>query len=403
MKYLVAVDNCFLDTPGGMGRVAWDIAMVMRDRGHDVALVVTRPQPGTEAASITVCDGVRVLRYSRPPLPGWHPLRGYRMVQAARAATRRLLGAEHWDLVHMHSPLTGAGVLGALGRGPRYVYTLHSPVVMEQQINWARHGWLGRLKMLIGLGALKRVERRVLRPCARIHTLSEYSRSKVEHFHGLGERVCVVPYWRRPELQRRYSKVEARRRLGWPLEGPTLFTVRHLGPRYGLDVAIEAVAPLARDRRCIFFIGGAGPLRGELADLARRRGVSEQVRFLGRMEESQLELAYQAADLFLLPTRALECFGLVILEACAFGCPVLSTDAGAIPELMRRLLPEFVVPAGDAAALRDKLELFLAGALRPPPPEILSAQVERAFGKHIITPEVVALLEGRPGPSPDTP
>jgi glycosyltransferase involved in cell wall biosynthesis len=396
MKYLVAVDHCFLDAPGGMGRVAWDIAMVMRDRRHDVAMVVARPQPGTDAPSVTECHGVRVLRYSRPPLPGWHPLRGYRVVDAARSATRQLLGSERWDVVHMHSPLTGAGVLGALGHGPRYVYTLHSPVVMEQEINWARQGRLGQVKMLLGLGALKRLERRVLRPCARIHTLSEYSRSKVEHFHGLGQRVRVVPYWRRPELRRRHTKVEARRRLGWPLEGPTIFSVRHLGPRYGLDVAIEALAPLARERRCIFFIAGVGPLRAELMDLAQRRGVSEQIRFLGRMEEPELELAYQAADLFLLPTRALECFGLVILEACAFGCPVLSTDAGAIPELMHRLLPEFVVPAGNVTALRDKLEHFLAGRLRAPAPEALFAQVERTFGKQVITPDVVALLEGEP-------
>jgi glycosyltransferase involved in cell wall biosynthesis len=397
MKYLVAVDHCFLDAPGGMGRVAWDIAMVMRDRRHDVAMVVARPQPGPEPPTITKSEGVRVLRYSRPPLPRWHPLRGHRTVHAARTATRQLLGGERWDVVHMHSPLTGAGVLGAIGRGPRYVYTLHSPVVMEQEINWARQGQLGQLKMLLGLGALKRVERRVLQPCARIHTLSEFSRSKVEEFHRLGDRVSVLPYWRRPELQRRYSKVEARRRLGWPLEGPTLFTVRHLGPRYGLDIAIEAIAPLARDRHCIVFIGGVGPLRAELVDLARKHGVSEQVHFLGRMDESQLELAYQAADLFLLPTRALECFGLVILEACAFGCPVLSTDAGAIPEVMQRLLPEFVVPAGSVAALREKLEQFLSGSLRAPAPEALAAHVECVFGKQVVTPQIVALLEGQAG------
>jgi glycosyltransferase involved in cell wall biosynthesis len=393
MKYLVAVDNCFLDAPGGMGRVAWDIAVLMRDRGHEVAMVASRPQTGAEAPSLSSHDGVRIVRYSRPRLPSWHPLRAHRAVHAARAATQRYFAGERWDVVHMHSPFTGAGVLDALGRRPRYVYTLHSPSVMEQEINWANQGAVGWLKMLLGKGALRRVERKVLRPCGRIHTLSEFSRRKVEDFHGLGERVQVVPYWRRPELRRQYSKREARRRLSWPLDEPLLLTVRKLGPRYGLDVAIRAVAPLAAAGRCALVIGGAGPLRGELEGLAGALHVGERVRFAGRLDEAQLALAYQAADLFLLPTVALECFGLIIVEALAFGCPVLSTDAGAIPELMRGILPDFVVPAGDEAALRAKIDAFLSGTLLAPPPDALVAHVDRLFGKQAVTAQLAALLE----------
>lgn len=394
MKYLVAVDNCFLDAPGGMGRVAWDIAMLMRDRGHDVAMVAARPRAGADAPTLDTQDGVRIVRYSRPLLPGWHPLRAQRAVRAARAATQRYFANERWDVVHMHSPFTGAGVLDALGPRPRYVYTLHSPTVLEQEINWGSQGAVGQLKMLLGKGALQRVERKVLEPCARIHTLSEFSRDKVEDFHGLGDRVQIVPYWRRPELRRQYGKLEARRRLGWPTDQPLLLTVRKLGPRYGLDVAIRAVAPLAAAGRCTLMMGGAGPLRAELEELARTLGVGERVRLTGRLDEEQLALAYQAADLFLLPTLALECFGLIIVEALAFGCPVLSTDAGAIPELMRDILPDFVVPAGDVTALRDKIDQFLSGTLIAPPPEVLVAHVDRFFGKQMVAAQLTSLLEG---------
>ena len=394
MKYLVAVDSCFLDSPGGMGRVAWDIAVLMRDRGHDVAMVSARPDRGDDVPKVDLHQGIRVLRYSRPRLSGWHPLRGHRVMQTAREATRRHFAGERWDLVHMHSPLTGAGVLEALGAQPRYVYTLHSPVVMEQKINWATQGALGQVKMLFGLQALKRVEHKVLESCAHIHTLSEYTRSKVEDLHGLGHRVSVVPYWRRTELERRYSKAEARQRLGWPADGPLLFTLRKLGPRYGLDVAIRAVAPLAKAGRCWFVVSGDGPLRTELTALAEALHVGERVRLTGRLDEEQLGLAYQAADLFLLPTSALECFGLVVLEAFAFGCPVLSTDAGAIPELMRSILPDFIVAAGDVTAMRQKIEAFLGGTLVPPPPEDLIAHVDRFFGEGVIAPRITSLLEG---------
>jgi len=394
MKYLVAVDHCFLDVPGGMGRVAWDIALLMQERGHDVAMVVARPDAGTEAPTLRVDHGIRVVRYSRPVLPGWHPLRAHRTVQIAQAAALRHLGSEAWDLVHLHSPLTALGVLRAMGSGPRYLYTLHSPVVMEQEINWSTRGPVGQLKRLFGLRALQRLERQALEPCSRIHTLSAYSRSKVDYFHGLGHRVTIIPHWPRPGLRRQLSLPEARRRLRWPAHERILFTIRKLGPRYGLDVAIHAVAPLVREGRCVLVIGGEGPMRAELAQLVERLGVSDGIRFTGRLDESQLALAYQAADLFVLPTRALECFGLVVHEALAFGCPVVSTDAGALPELMRPILPEFIVPAGDADALRARLDLFLSGRLKAPPPEALVAHVDRLFSRNAVAPKMLALLEG---------
>src|SRR5262249_9063035 len=179
--------------------VAWDIAMVMRDRGHQVAMVAARPTRDAGPPRLSTEEDVRIVRFSRPVLPGWHPLRGQRTASAACSATRRYFAGERWDVVHMHSPLTGAGVLDALGPQPRYVYTLHSPAVMEQEINWANQGAIGRLKMLLGRGALKRIERKALQPCAHIHTLSEFSRAKVEYFHGLGDRVQGVPSWRPPD------------------------------------------------------------------------------------------------------------------------------------------------------------------------------------------------------------
>lgn len=398
MKYLIAVDDCFLDRPGGMGRVAWDIAMLMRDRGHDVAMVAARPQPGREAAAVTTERGIRILRYSRPILPAWYPLRARRTVAIATAAIRESLGREPWDVVHMHSPFTGMGALQALGRAPRYVYTMHSPVVMEQQINWANQGAVGRLKLAFGVGTLRRIEHTVLRAAGQIHTLSEYTRNRVQEFYGLGNRVVVVPHWRRPELRREVSKSDARRSLGWPVDETILFTVRKLAPRYGIDVAIRAVAPLTREGACMFIIAGDGPSRVTLTNLARSLGVGERVRFTGRLCDAQLALAYQAADLFVLPTAALECFGLIVIEALAFGCPIVSTDAGAIPELMQPILPHFTVPPANRDALEAKIRDVLAGRITPPPAAALTAHVERSFGEEHVTSQLLALLEGRPLP-----
>jgi len=398
MKYLVAVDDCFLDRPGGMGRVAWDIAMLMHDRGHEVAMVAARQQRDGAPPAVTREQGIRLLRYSRPLLPAWHPRRGQKIIAAAVAATRQHFADEPWDVVHMHAPFTGAGVLRALGAQPHYVYTMHSPVVMEQRINWASQGAVGRLKMTLGLGALEREERAVLQVCEHIHTLSEYCRAQVERYHGLGARVTVVPYWRRPELHREHTKAEARRLLGWPADETILLSVRTLGPRYGIDVAIRALAPFARAGRCTYVIAGDGPLRAELLQLVHRLEVSARIWFTGRLDETHLRLAYEAADLFVLPTVALECFGLIVVEALSFGCPVVGTDAGAIPELMRPILPAFVVPSGDVFALRNRLDEFLRGDLIAPSPEELVTHVGRCFDKATITARMAAWIEAASGP-----
>lgn len=394
MNYLVAVDDCFLDAPGGMGRVAWDIAMVLRERGHDIAMVSIDHRRGATRSSLQVEQGVPICRYVRPQVPAWHPRRAEKMIGAATVAVREHLGNRKWDIVHMHTPFTGVGALRAIGRGPRYVYTLHSPIVAEQEINWRTQGWVGRLKMLFGRAALQRLEHEALAPADVIHTLSQFSRGQVEHYHRLGQRVQIIPHWSRPEMRRTLDRAAARQKLGWPADEKVFFTIRRLGPRYGLDLAIKAVAPLLRTHHARFVLGGDGPWRGKLEALAQAHGVADRVAFLGRVSDEQLTLAYQAADLFLLPTLALECFGIIILEALACGCPVLSSDTCAIPELMRPILPEFIVPAGDLAALREKAEAFLTGRLAAPSPDKLMQFVSDGFSRAVVAPQFIKLLEG---------
>ncbi|MBL8767533.1 MAG: glycosyltransferase, partial [Planctomycetes bacterium] len=70
------------------------------------------------------------------------------------------------------------------------------------------------------------------------------------------------------------------------------------------------------------------------------------------------------ADVFLLPTRALEGFGMATLEALACGTGVVATDAGATPQVLARLAPEFAPVPCDARALAAALKLRLADPAR---------------------------------------
>ncbi|TWT40902.1 Alpha-D-kanosaminyltransferase [Phycisphaerae bacterium RAS1] len=397
MNYLVAADDCFLDRPGGMGRVAWDIAQLMRERGHLVGMVCMNHDPARFPNGLSEQNGVRIVRYQRPDLPAWHPGRMSACIEAASKAVWEHFSETSWHLVHMHTAFTGGGVFQVLGRNPRYVYTMHSPIVLENEINWAQQGIVGRIKAWMGLGKLKAAEHKVLDPATDIQTLSNFTKVQVDHFHKMGHKVRVIPHWRRPELRREMDKAEARRRLGWPLDEKILFTVRIHGPRYGIDVAIRAAAPLIQDKRCWFAIGGDGPLRPTLENLAKELGVAERTRFTGRLSDADLALAYQAADLFVLPTLSLECFGLITIEAMSFGCPVIGTDAGATPEILDKYCPGLVVPAGNVEALREKLGAYFAGRLQTPDEAATVAFIEKNYGRDVIVPKLIDLLEVQTG------
>lgn len=122
-------------------------------------------------------------------------------------------------------------------------------------------------------------------------------------------------------------------------ERPTFVTVARLADRYkGHDVLIEAL-PLVRERvpDVRWVVIGEGPLRPELEACARARGVAEAVSFLGEVSDGERDGWLRRADLLAMPSRlpgpgrAGEGFGIVYLEAGAYGKPVVAGNvAGAL-------------------------------------------------------------------------
>ena len=124
-----------------------------------------------------------------------------------------------------------------------------------------------------------------------------------------------------------------------------------------LDV-LEAFARANVPNSYLVFAGD-GPLRTSIEQRACELGVSERVRILGFVNQSQLPSVYCAADLLVLPSLY-EPFGFVVNEAMLCGCPAAVSDrVGAKYDLVRQGETGYVFPAGDvdalAAILRDVL------------------------------------------------
>ncbi|MBL8344496.1 MAG: glycosyltransferase [Rubrivivax sp.] len=150
---------------------------------------------------------------------------------------------------------------------------------------------------------------------------------------------------------------------------PHVIVTRNLEPIYDIPTAIRAFATIRKDHPgARLTVAGSGPQLGELQSLVADMGLSEMVRFSGRIENAQIGDLYADADLLLNPSTA-DNMPISILEALASGVPVVTTSAGGIPDLVRDGHTALIVPVGDpdamaAAALRLLSDPALAWRLR---------------------------------------
>ena len=111
---------------------------------------------------------------------------------------------------------------------------------------------------------------------------------------------------------------------------------------------IKIFAQIKKELPCKLLMIGDGPERTGCEETARRLDVQDDVRFLGKQE--QMEEIMAIADLFLLPSDY-ESFGLSALEAMAAHVPVISSDAGGLPEVNINGVTGFLAPVGDIATM----------------------------------------------------
>jgi glycosyltransferase involved in cell wall biosynthesis/GT2 family glycosyltransferase len=127
-----------------------------------------------------------------------------------------------------------------------------------------------------------------------------------------------------------------------------------LVPEKGLLVLLDAVG---RDPRLHLRIGGSGPMAAEFVVRAAAAGLSERVELAGPIDPEDVVAFYRTLDVLAVPSiptsRWTEQFGRVAVEAMACGVPVVSSDAGALPDVVGGA--GIVVPAGDASALATAL------------------------------------------------
>lgn len=146
---------------------------------------------------------------------------------------------------------------------------------------------------------------------------------------------------------------------------PRLLFLSNIIRSKGVSVLLEACR-LLNERGVGFRCSLIGALSADypgdsLSDEIREKGLEGRVVFDGPLHGKEKWDVLAKADVFVHPTMN-DCFPLVILEAMGSGLPVVTTDEGAIPEMVRDGVDGLICPKGDSKVLADALERLLSDA-----------------------------------------
>jgi glycosyltransferase involved in cell wall biosynthesis len=339
----------------------------MATRGHEVTVVCG---PGSRLEARARRDGLRVaaLRF------------GGDLAPRAILGLASLLRAHPPDVIHAHDPhATAAALLAArFVGGPR--------VVASRRVHLPLRGVLSRRKYAA---------------CDRLIAGSR-AVARVLLEAGLGQDQIELVYEGVPDRPPQPGGREALAALGVPESAPVIGNVAALTAHKGhstLLAAMPGVLAVLPEARLV--VVGEGELRHRLVQDARAGGVAERCVFTGF--RSDLDRLIPAFSLLCLTSRT-EALGSSLLDAMAFGRPIVATATGGIPEAVADGETGVLVPVGDSGRLSHALVDLLSDSARR---EALGRAGRRRFERHFradrMVDETLRVYQGLglPSPRPD--
>ena len=353
----------------------YELANMLAHNGHKVTCLV--PQIGKDVhmahdgAEWSDREGFRIVRFP-------HHGRGLAgkfisLFSGFRTAVEKFLETECIDVINVHY-LPSLYSLRNISKKQPILYTFHGPWAGEFRLSFS--GKMdGKSKMIQFISHVvieptiqflgEILEKKCLAECHRFMTISNYMRTLLVSTYNIDpSKVSVIPSGVNATVFYPEENHILRSRLANG-KSYVFLTVRRLEKRMGLDILIRACAIL-KERYSDFtlLIGGKGIQYDYLKNLIHSTGCSENVQMLGFIPENELREYLSASDLFILPSRDLEGFGLVVLESMACGTPVLVSPRGGPREVVDQFNSRFVLSELKSEIIAEKLiELIRSGIL----------------------------------------
>ncbi len=262
---------------------------------------------------------------------------------------------EDYDLIHDNQSLSH-GMVELQAMGLPLVTTVHHPITSDLRIALsAAPRWYQRL-LIRRWHSFLLMQRKVIKQLHHVVTVSDYSRQDIARDFGLQPAgialvhngIDTEEFRPLPEVSRKPLRIMATASADAPLKGLRylLQAFARLLPRHpGLELLlVSKPEPGGRTER-----------------LVERLGIAGNIRFVSGISTAEMVRYYAEACMAVVPS-IYEGFGLPAGEAMACGVPVISTDGGALPEVVGDA--GIIVPVRDASALEQAIESLLQNPQR---------------------------------------
>jgi N-acetyl-alpha-D-glucosaminyl L-malate synthase BshA len=314
-------------TYGGSGAVATELGIALAARGHEIHFITYR-QPFRLPAFLpnVFFHEVDVGRYPLFEFPPYDLALAVRMHEVVQSHDLDLLHC-HYAIPHATSAWIAREMLRQQKRDVKVITTLHGTDIT-----------------IVGQDpSFHQITKFSIEKSDRLTAVSQYLRR--ETYTAFGCTACdvgVIHNFIDPDVYNRDKYPAVREQLG--NSGPVLMHISNFRAVKRVRDVVRIFAEVNAQLPSRLVMVGDGPDRPEAEEEVRHRKLDDRVHFLGKIDTVAPLLA--SADLFLLPSAS-ESFGLSALEALASGVPVVGTDAGGVPEVVRNGETGILCRVGD--------------------------------------------------------
>jgi L-malate glycosyltransferase len=358
-------------TFGGSGVLATELGKALADKGHQVHFITyQQPVRLSEFNANIFYHEVRVPQY---------PLFDYPPYETALSSTMvDVIVNNNIDLLHVHYAIPHASaaylakkILEKQGKIIPVITTLHGTDITL----------VGRDKTFAPVVTFSINESDAITAVSQNLAEETYRHFKIEKEIKVIQNFVDVKRFRK-------KPIDAFRRVIAPHNEKVVLHASNFRKLKRVTDVVRIFAEINKKVPSKLLFVGDGPERPAAEELARELGIYDETRFVGRQE--QIEEVLAISDLFILPSDY-ESFGLAALEAMAAGVPVISSNAGGLPEVNIEGETGYLADVGDVATMSQRAIELLSDENKLQKFKTRAAAHARLFDIETIVPRYEAL------------
>ena len=326
-------------TYGGSGVVATELGLALAEKGHQVHFITySFPQRLEHYSANVFYHEVSVANYPLFQYPPYELALSSKIVDVAINEGLDVLHV-HYAIPHASAAFMAKQILASRGKDLPFITTLHGTDIT-----------------IVGKdSSYEPVVTFSINESDIVTSVSDSLKQDTIDSFDVKNEIKVVPNFINLERFKKQKKEHFKQAI-CPNGEKLIVHTSNFRPVKRVEDVIKTFFELRKEMAVKLLLVGDGPERANMEQLCRDLGTCDDIRFLGKLDV--VEEVLSVSDLFMMPSEE-ESFGLAALEAMACEVPVLSSNAGGIPELNIDGETGFCCEVGNVNQLVEKAKIIL--------------------------------------------